>query len=303
MSKCQYCGNENRLEIHKYCSRKCSFAVRKGAARPEHGAKVSSKIKGHEVSNETREKISKANTKVLPDNVLQQFKEILNWGYVSHYEAMKTHLGVKLSQRVFARLYKELKPSSGLTFLPVEIQKWPKEKWDALCSDAKELEGLAILEKYEISTKTLRRILLYLGETWIRRQLGGIRKETIPERIVKDFLESNKIDFQNEWNLGKYYFDIRIDNVLIEVNGDFWHCNPSVYDEPVHKIQKDNLINDARKLQYAQQCGFRVIYVWEFDLNHFREETLNDLLGVLRDERNARSPFCRDGIQLGVDGD
>lgn len=65
-----------------------------------------------------------------------------------------------------------------------------------------------------------------------------------------------------------YDFVNHENRLLIEVNGDFWHANPEIYDKdwvnPITKLtakEKWNL--DKEKIQYAESKGFRVITIWE----------------------------------------
>jgi G:T-mismatch repair DNA endonuclease (very short patch repair protein) len=56
--------------------------------------------------------------------------------------------------------------------------------------------------------------------------------------------------------------------VLIEVDGDFWHCNPKKYDKPVCKSQEINLINDELKNKWAKDNEYKLLRFWEDDINN-----------------------------------
>tara|TARA_R110000782_G_scaffold120113_1_gene210981 strand:- start:1147 stop:1974 length:828 start_codon:yes stop_codon:yes gene_type:complete len=56
--------------------------------------------------------------------------------------------------------------------------------------------------------------------------------------------------------------------ILIEVDGDFWHCNPKKYNEPVCKSQEINLINDEFKTKWAKDNGYKLLRFWEEDINN-----------------------------------
>jgi G:T-mismatch repair DNA endonuclease (very short patch repair protein) len=56
--------------------------------------------------------------------------------------------------------------------------------------------------------------------------------------------------------------------ILIEVDGDFWHCNPTKYNEPVCKSQEINLINDEFKNKWASDNGYKLLRFWEEDINN-----------------------------------
>jgi len=55
--------------------------------------------------------------------------------------------------------------------------------------------------------------------------------------------------------------------ILIEVDGDYYHCNPRKYPKgPINKMQKKNLKNDAYKDNLAKAWGFELIRIWEYDI-------------------------------------
>lgn len=92
----------------------------------------------------------------------------------------------------------------------------------------------------------------YYKEFYYDSSLNDSRKETKPERMVREWLEDNKIGFIQEAGfLRKYFADFYIpkNKIIIEVYGDYWHVNPIVYDingddnskKTLHKNQKEFL--------------------------------------------------------------
>lgn len=65
-----------------------------------------------------------------------------------------------------------------------------------------------------------------------------------------------------------YDFYIPDSNLIIEVDGDFWHCNPKKFSEPKYETQKRNLIRDKEKMQWAQENGYKLLRFWEDDINN-----------------------------------
>lgn len=57
-------------------------------------------------------------------------------------------------------------------------------------------------------------------------------------------------------------------NILIEIDGDFWHCNPIKYPEPTCKTQEKNIINDKFKNEWAEENGYKLLRFWENDINN-----------------------------------
>ena len=57
-------------------------------------------------------------------------------------------------------------------------------------------------------------------------------------------------------------------NLIIEFDGDFWHCNPAVYPTgPINNMQKKAIKNDLYKTDIANARGYTLIRVWEKDFN------------------------------------
>lgn len=77
-----------------------------------------------------------------------------------------------------------------------------------------------------------------------------------------------------------FYFPKK--NIIIEVDGDFYHCNPnSDYSEPTYEIQKKNMVNDKRKNSWCSNHGITLIRYWEKDINERPEWVIEDLKNKL----------------------
>lgn len=71
-------------------------------------------------------------------------------------------------------------------------------------------------------------------------------------------------------------------NVIIEVDGDFWHCNPdSKHNMPKYETQKRNLIKDSIKSQWAIDNGYKLLRFWENDINNNIKQVKQILLETL----------------------
>lgn len=83
-------------------------------------------------------------------------------------------------------------------------------------------------------------------------------------KILDDF----NVQYERQFVLGGSVFDFKIKdkNILIEVDGDFWHCNPKFFKEPLYDVQKHNIRNDKKKERLADMHKFILIRIWESDL-------------------------------------
>lgn len=78
----------------------------------------------------------------------------------------------------------------------------------------------------------------------------------------------------------KTFFDFYIPNkkIIIEVDGDFYHCNPNTkYSIPEYEIQKKNKLNDKRKNTWCNNHQMILIRYWEKDINERPEWVISDL--------------------------
>lgn len=78
----------------------------------------------------------------------------------------------------------------------------------------------------------------------------------------------------------KTFFDFYIvsTKILIEVDGDFYHCNPNTTHKlPKYEIQKKNLINDKRKNTWCKNNNITLLRYWEKDINERPEWVITDL--------------------------
>ena len=99
------------------------------------------------------------------------------------------------------------------------------------------------------------------------RQLGV---NTKPQQIINVILDDLNISYINEKSFQYYAVDNYLvdNNLIIEVMGDFWHCNPLKYDSPNnYDIHKKRIPKDKAKHTYLKNnYGIEVLYLWESDI-------------------------------------
>jgi G:T-mismatch repair DNA endonuclease (very short patch repair protein) len=95
------------------------------------------------------------------------------------------------------------------------------------------------------------------------------RSRTNIERETASALSSLGLQFSVQYPLGYYKVDffLSVERVVIECQGDYWHCNPAVYTNgPTNAIQRNSIDRDRRKRIYLEKCGLRVIELWGRDI-------------------------------------
>ena len=107
-------------------------------------------------------------------------------------------------------------------------------------------------------------------------------KNSRPNLRFAEKLSQNNIAFTQEFVLGKYSFDFKIDNVLVEI--DPWYTHQSTVDG---KFGKKDPKYHADKTMAARQAGYRCIHVFDWD----DADKIVHMLSAQRNRCFARS--CR----------
>lgn len=82
----------------------------------------------------------------------------------------------------------------------------------------------------------------------------------------------------------KSYYDFKLlkNNTYIEVDGDFWHCNPeSKHNEPIYECQFKNLEKDKIKDKWCYDNNIKLIRFWENDINNNLISVINKIKEIL----------------------
>jgi very-short-patch-repair endonuclease len=116
---------------------------------------------------------------------------------------------------------------------------------------------------------------------WLRK--GQLDKPSQPELQMERILQELKMLYECQVSVKYYLFDFKLTakNVLIEVDGDFFHCHPSKFPEPMYETQRATLRNDKRKAAVAQKEGFILLRFWESDINNNSELVKQQLMNYI----------------------
>lgn len=93
---------------------------------------------------------------------------------------------------------------------------------------------------------------------------------TEPELKVEKMLKGLGIAYECQKILDDVIYDFYIPEhkVMVEVDGDYYHGNPAVYQEhQLNGMQLKNKKNDIYKDHLAKGLGYDVIRFWEKDIN------------------------------------
>jgi len=114
------------------------------------------------------------------------------------------------------------------------------------------------------------------------------RTKTRPQLAIFEYLSKihPNFDFQIEKRITMKGKEIYADivsfrkKIVIEFNGDYWHCNPATYKSDFfHHVKKlsasDIWAMDEKRLETITSLGYRIIVIWE---REFRSGEWKDTL-------------------------
>ena len=118
-------------------------------------------------------------------------------------------------------------------------------------------------------------------------KLSNRIKAIIDNHGVKNYESEFRIDYFDEsLNCHRFRrYDFKFGNVLLELNGDYFHANPLKYkakdvlrihhkDIEVQSIWNDDLL----KKQLAESYGYKIVYLWEADMKKMNDNELYNWL-------------------------
>jgi very-short-patch-repair endonuclease len=138
-------------------------------------------------------------------------------------------------------------------------------------------EGFGVGRKHSDKTKDK------MSNSAIQRILETDQNHT--SKLEKNFaliLDDLNVKY-TQWFYAKdikafYDFYIPLKNTIIEVDGDFWHCNPdSKFALPEYKTQTKNIKRDQIKNQWAKDNGFKLLRFWETNINNNPQQIIETL--------------------------
>jgi very-short-patch-repair endonuclease len=98
-------------------------------------------------------------------------------------------------------------------------------------------------------------------------EYGTSKLET---KFANNFLKKLGVKYQTQFkaeSIGRYYdFYIPSANLLIEIDGDYFHSYNLIYEE-MSPMQKKNKRVDKDKDKWAKQHKINLIRIWEHDIN------------------------------------
>ena len=122
-----------------------------------------------------------------------------------------------------------------------------------------------------------------------RSKQSKFAKELITN-ICKYFsIEIPKKEFYiyDKQNKRAYAYDFHYNYHIIEFNGDYWHCNPKIYNEHFYnKVKqlyaKDIWKYDKIKINLCHKYNIKTLTIWESEYNENKEATLQKCIDFMK---------------------
>lgn len=139
----------------------------------------------------------------------------------------------------------------------------------------------------QVTKDKLSRITTKMWEDGKFDSGNGLFRSKLEIRVFNYLLMHFKC--KHSFRVGSRIFDIHIEdfNTLVEVNGDYWHYNPILYEGSYFDKSRDVYAEDVwnrdkEKEDIASKRGFVVLTVWENDLLADFESAVTKLVNTIK---------------------
>lgn len=131
-------------------------------------------------------------------------------------------------------------------------------------------------------TKTgdIKELFIRRNDTPKKRKHPEYGTSNLETHFAKNFLDKLGYEYQTQYkaeSIGRYYdFYIVPANLLIEIDGDYFHSYGLLY-EDMSPMQKKNKRVDKDKDKWAQSHKIPLIRIWEHDINKTPKQVMDML--------------------------
>jgi hypothetical protein len=244
---CENCGKEllrkpSLVKNENFCSKECQFEYRKGENHPSYSRK-------------------KVSCEYCKGDV-----EIRNYRYIKHIEEnVPICCSMKCKNRLWAVTHQGEEHPSWTGGMLRKKCEWCNTEYEYKQAHKNRSKFCSVdCTMNHINSQPETRL------RWIRNNKEKLN--TKPQMITNALLDELDVEYINEHEF-KYY---SVDNYLvdcdliIEVMGDYWHGNPTMYEyEKLYTPQIKSIIRDKSKTSFINNnYGIKILCLWETDLKN-----------------------------------
>lgn len=129
---------------------------------------------------------------------------------------------------------------------------------------------------------TIKETVIRRNDTPKERKHPEYGTSTLETKFAKKFLDKLKVEYVTQFkaeSIGRYY-DVYIPsaNLLIEIDGSYWHSDPRLLEgKKLTPTQKRNKRVDKDKDKWAVEHKIPLLRIWEYDINNNPEDVMKML--------------------------
>jgi very-short-patch-repair endonuclease len=287
--KLPYSITHSWYEKRKYCNNVCRYAGRKGYKHSEETkAKIAISNAKPFTSEIRKKRISDAKKQKFSQNLIKRVKDLCELRYVTFIEISRI---TGLKHKKLKRLMTENEITLDSLFLPSDMTKDEAEKIIQLAKD--DVHYRDISQSVDRYHKVIIHFFEKLGIKFNRRKRSKNITEYSTEKFIRELLENESI-LHKQWYVPdntKWEFDFLITgtNLLVEVQGDYYHCNPDVYSNgPINELQLHSKKRDKLKARWVDDNGYQLICIWEKEIREKNQKALELFIGVIKNAINNK---------------
>jgi hypothetical protein len=135
------------------------------------------------------------------------------------------------------------------------------------------IEKYGETEGYNVFNKRQQKWVKSLQNNFAKYGESRSSRSQLEIQFIGEICNKLNIDVPNKQKYindkdGCYAYDFTYNHKIIEFNGDYWHCNPQIYNKDfIHKTMKITAYEiwqkDEHKISIAKKHGYDVLVVWE----------------------------------------
>lgn len=274
--ECEKCGNRNTINYYYNCDDKpyvCVSCRSKGKNNPFYNKKHNEKTKKI-ISNKATGRKGYWKGKKLTGKYLENIKAAAK-------KRAQSGIYVGKNNPFYGKKHpKELQEKITKNTIKAK-SKWSearKQKYSETQSKAQK----RLLQKNEIDYRRKRSKAAKASHLSQQRKY---QKNKIEIKVEKEFEKMNLFP-KYSVILGYFQFDFgfKDERILLEVQGDYWHGNPNLFNEDgtndkrkLNQIQKNKIIRDSEKKSFALDNGLKIYYIWEEEINKGNFSVLKEI--------------------------
>lgn len=306
--KCLQCNIDFKLNWkkskQKYCSRKCVYLSQIGRTHLEITKKKISESNSKPLSQERKKNIS--NSKKIKISKFE-YNSMVKMLMETIYSDRMIQSNLNLKGRPYIRYKNEIIEKFNLETIesnrhfgsigsnPMSI----KENVEFIRDNYKKMTRTEICNHIKYNTSKSKDVVSsfcwkHFGEP--PKIISGKfhRGKTMPESIIEKLLIDFETDYTYQYTFRckdkkGHFIDYAVDfylpiqNMIIEVHGDYWHGNPTIY-ESFDSTQRNNRNRDKRKkFQILNQHNIkRFVEIWELDIKNNVEKIKEQIYEYVR---------------------